>query len=81
MILNASKQENIPTWEELIGNGVLIELDLQFEVNFSSEIFDVIMEGQQFEKYGYELNPAIRIAIMRKVFYIFSYIIGTHNFI
>lgn len=67
MILDANKQENIPTWEQLIGDATLNELKLQFVVNFSTEIFDIIMEGQQFENYGYELNPSIRMAIMRKV--------------
>lgn len=68
VILDADKQENVPTWEELIGEEILIEYKLQFVVNFSSEIFDVIMEGQQFENAGFEINPAIRMAIMRKVF-------------
>jgi hypothetical protein len=32
------------------------------------EIFDVMIEGQQFEFLGFTLNPVIRMAIMRKVF-------------
>lgn len=31
------------------------------------EIFDVMIEGQQFEFLGFTLNPVIRMAIMRKV--------------
>lgn len=65
--MDADKQERVPTWEELIGDNILIEYKLQFRVNFSSEILDIIMEGQQFENAGFELNPAIRMAIMRKV--------------
>lgn len=64
--MDASNQENIPTWQELIGDAILIELKLQFVVNFSAEIFDVIMEGQLFENFGYEVNSVIRMAIMRK---------------
>lgn len=64
--MDASNQENIPTWEELIGDSILIDLKLQFVVNFSSEIFDIIMEGQQFESCGFQMNPVIRMAIMRK---------------
>lgn len=32
-----------------------------------SELYDIIMEGQHFECNGFELNPVIRMAIMRKV--------------
>lgn len=31
------------------------------------ELYDIIMEGQQFEYNGFKLNPVIRMAIMRKV--------------
>jgi hypothetical protein len=34
---------------------------------FAIEIFDVMIEGQQFEFLGFTLNPVIRMAIMRKV--------------
>lgn len=91
-------QENVPTWEELIGDNILIEYNLQFDVNFSSgktnetqlmflkkidilifflqilfeEIFDAIMEGQQFEDFCMDINVVIRQAILRKVSYIVS---------
>lgn len=66
--MEASAQEHIPTWEELIGEQILIELELEFVINFSEEIFDVISEGQLFENHGFELSPVIRRAIMRKEF-------------
>lgn len=31
------------------------------------ELYDVVMEGQKFQQNGFELNPVIRMAIMRKV--------------
>lgn len=34
-----------------------------------TEIYDVIMESQQFECNGFKLNPVLRMAIMRKVIY------------
>lgn len=37
------------------------------------EIFDVMIEGQQFEFLGFTLNPVIRMAIMRKVCEIFLF--------
>lgn len=67
VILRANAQEKIPTWEELIEDQILIDLELQFIINFTADIFDVIAEGQQFEQHGYTLSPVIRKAIMRKV--------------
>lgn len=66
MIIEANQQHLVPTWEELIGDQILIELELEFVINFSEEIFDVITEGQLFENHGFELSPVIRRAIMRK---------------
>lgn len=34
-MVKAMRQENVPTWKEVIGDGVLIEYKLQFAVNFS----------------------------------------------
>lgn len=31
----ASQQVNIPTWKEVIGNALLVEYELKFDVNFS----------------------------------------------
>lgn len=31
----ASQQLNIPTWKEVIGNALLVEYELKFDVNFS----------------------------------------------
>ena len=64
---SAHYQKKLPTWKELIGDSVLIENKLRFAINFSYDIFDVIDEGQQFEHLGFTLNPAIRMAIMKKV--------------
>lgn len=66
VILEARAQEFVPTWEELIGDSILSELHLKFSVNFSEHIFDVVMEGQLFESHGFQLDPVIRRAIMRK---------------
>lgn len=35
VMVKAMRQENVPTWKEVIGDGVLIEYKLQFAVNFS----------------------------------------------
>lgn len=34
-MVKAMRQENVPTWKEVIGDSVLIEYKLQFAVNFS----------------------------------------------
>lgn len=75
MIISANAQERVPSWEELIKDQILIELNLQFVMNFSNKIFDVIIEGQQFERLGFVLSPVIRRAIMRKV----SILSNEHN--
>lgn len=31
----ATQQVNIPTWKEIIGNALLVEYELKFDVNFS----------------------------------------------
>lgn len=31
----ATQQANIPTWKEVIGNSLLVEYELKFDVNFS----------------------------------------------
>lgn len=31
------------------------------------EIYDIVMESEQFECNGFNLNPVLRMAIMRKV--------------
>lgn len=54
----------------------------------NSELYDIIMEGHHFECNGFELNPVIRMAIMRKVnhllltpiFFFFSKIFSTFLF-
>lgn len=66
VILEVRAQRLVPTWKELIGDLILSELHLKFSVNFSARIFDVIAEGQQFERHGFRLDPVIRRAIMRK---------------
>lgn len=35
VFLDGSKQQNIPSWEQLIGHSILIEYKLSFAVNFS----------------------------------------------
>lgn len=36
VLLEARRQDKIPTWEELIGHDVLVNLGLKFAVNFSN---------------------------------------------
>lgn len=38
---------------------------------FRSELNDIIIEGEQFDGYGFQLNPVIQLAIMRKVLYFY----------
>lgn len=65
-MLQASNQERIPTWAELIGDQVLSEYNLRFEANFSSEVFNTVSEAQQFEKLGFRISPALRMSVLRK---------------
>ncbi|KAL7022048.1 hypothetical protein ACKWTF_012111 [Chironomus riparius] len=66
LMTTASQQQKVPTWREIVGSSLLVEYELKFDVNFSQQIFDVMIEGQQFEFLGFTLNPVIRMAIMRK---------------
>ncbi|KAG5670791.1 hypothetical protein PVAND_001030 [Polypedilum vanderplanki] len=66
LMTTASQQQKVPTWREIVGSSLLVEYELKFDVNFSQQIFDVMIEGQQFEYLGFTLNPVIRMAIMRK---------------
>lgn len=65
-MLQASHQQRIPTWAELIGDQVLSEYNLRFEVNFPCDVFDTVAEAQQFEKLGFRISPALRMSILRK---------------
>lgn len=65
-MLQASHQPKCPTWAELIGDQVLSEYNLRFEVNFPYEVFDTVAEAQQFEKLGFQISPALRMSILRK---------------
>lgn len=65
-MLQASYQQRIPTWAELIGDQVLNEYNLRFEVNFSTEVFNTVSQAQQFEKLGFRISPALRMGILRK---------------
>lgn len=42
----ATQQIKVPTWKEVIGNSLLIEYELKFEVNFSDRkhIFFIIQK-------------------------------------
>ncbi|XP_055909296.1 LOW QUALITY PROTEIN: dynein axonemal heavy chain 10 [Eupeodes corollae] len=66
LIVRANSQEYIPTWKEMVGNQVLIELEMQFKVNIPKDIFNILYEGQEFEHLGFQLPKAIRTVIMRK---------------
>lgn len=65
-MLQATHQQRIPTWAELIGEQVLSEYNLRFEVNFPCEVFSTVTEAQQFEKLGFRISPALRMSILRK---------------
>ncbi|XP_055373636.1 dynein axonemal heavy chain 10 [Condylostylus longicornis] len=66
LLIRAFEQEGLPAWRDMVGDSVLIEMEMHFQVNFSREIFDVMFEGQQFEHLGFQLPGALRTAIMRK---------------
>ncbi|XP_011184312.3 dynein axonemal heavy chain 10 [Zeugodacus cucurbitae] len=66
LLIRAEMQDGLPTWRELVGDRILIEFDLQFRVNLTREIFEIMFEGQQFEHFGYLLPNALRTAIMKK---------------
>lgn len=34
-MITATQQKNIPTWKEVIGEGLLVEYEFKFDVNFS----------------------------------------------
>lgn len=36
---------------------------------YGPELYDIIMESQQFESIEFDLNPVLRMAIMRKVLF------------
>lgn len=44
VLVKAVKQENIPTWKEVIDDSVLNEFKLQFSVNFSYGTFLSILQ-------------------------------------
>ncbi|KAM7359342.1 dynein heavy chain at 89D isoform 2-T2 [Cochliomyia hominivorax] len=66
LLLKASTQEGLPTWRSLVGERILIEYEMQFTVNLTRDIFEVLFEGQQFEHYGFQLPTVLRTAIMKK---------------
>lgn len=35
VMITATQQKNIPTWKEVIGDGLLVEYEFKFDVNFS----------------------------------------------
>lgn len=40
---------------------------IPLNLHHTLDIYDIIMEGQQLERNGFDLNPALKMAIMRKV--------------
>lgn len=52
----ASQQLNIPTWKEVIGNALLVEYELKFDVNFS----------QRKHIYFITLRVCVRTILMKK---------------
>ncbi|XP_030371764.1 dynein heavy chain 10, axonemal [Scaptodrosophila lebanonensis] len=66
LFVRAEAQKMLPIWRELVGDRVLIEYHMNFEVNLNREIFDVMFEGQLFEHLGFELPSVLRTGIMKK---------------
>ncbi|XP_037827971.1 dynein heavy chain 10, axonemal-like, partial [Lucilia sericata] len=66
LLVKASTQEGLPTWRTLVGERILIEFEMQFTVNLTRDIFEVMFEGQQFEHFGFQLPSVLRTAIMKK---------------
>lgn len=65
-VVQASTQQRMPTWAELIGDQVLSEYNLRFQANFPCQVFNTISEAQQFEKLGFSVSPVLRTSILRK---------------
>lgn len=54
------------TWEDFIGDNVLVESNLRLQVNFDPELFSVIAEAELFEVLGYDLPAQIRMVAHQK---------------
>ncbi|XP_050455387.1 dynein axonemal heavy chain 10 [Cataglyphis hispanica] len=48
------------TWKEFMSGAILLECQLQFQVNFDWEVFEVIREAELMEQLGFELPATIR---------------------
>lgn len=54
------------TWEDFIGDSVLVENNLRMEVNFDPELLGVIAEAELFEILGYDLPLPIKMVAHQK---------------
>uniref|UniRef100_A0A1A9ZFQ5 Dynein heavy chain tail domain-containing protein n=1 Tax=Glossina pallidipes TaxID=7398 RepID=A0A1A9ZFQ5_GLOPL len=66
LLLRVSSQEGLPTWRSLVGDHALVEYEMQFTVNLTRDVFEILFEGQQFEHFGFQLPTVLRTAIMKK---------------
>lgn len=54
------------TWDEMMGDAIMAELNLRFEINFNYDIFNVINEASFMELLGYTLPVDIRSSALQK---------------
>lgn len=60
VMITATQQKNIPTWKEVIGDGLLVEFEFKFEVNFSQR-------KHIFVLYAYFLrSTSVRVVMIKK---------------
>lgn len=48
------------TWTDFMSGAILAECQLRFQLNFDTEVFEVIREAELMEQLGFELPAAIR---------------------
>lgn len=60
------KQQKGSTWHELMGNAVMSEHQLNFELNINMKIFDCIAGAGILEQFGFELPENVKIAVLMK---------------
>lgn len=59
-------QSQQTTWAETMGNFVMAEQNLRFEINFNMEVFNVVDEAKLMEKLGYKLPEPIVCAALER---------------
>lgn len=54
------------TWDQTMGDTIMAEVNLRFEISFNQEIFHVIKEAEFMELLGFSLPVEIRQAALQK---------------